>query len=228
MIRFENVSKSFRVRGVQHLVIDQLNATLPTGDSLALLGRNGAGKSTLMQMISGSVRPDTGRIVSDGTISWTVGFSGSFHRELTAAQNVRFLARVYGVDTEELIDFVRDFADIGDHFFMPVKSYSSGMRARVSFGASMGIPFDTYLVDEATAVGDATFKAKSKAVFDDRMQRSSAILVSHDLGQIREMCNAAAVLEHGHLTYYHDVDEAIEVHKAMMNGTYEPPAPDTE
>lgn len=222
MIRFEDVSKSFRVRGEKQLVIDRLNATLPTGDSLALLGRNGAGKSTLLEMISGSMRPDTGRIVSDGSISWAVGFQGSFHRELTAAQNVRFIARVYGVDTEELIAFVEDFAEIGDHFHMPIKSYSSGMKARVGFGTSMGIPFDTYLVDEATSVGDAAFKAKSKAVFRDRMERSSAILVSHDQAQIRDLCNAAVVLEHGHLTYYHEVEEALEVHNAMMDGTYDP------
>ena len=218
MIRFDNVSKSFRLRGEKKLVIDHLNATLPTGDSLALLGRNGAGKSTLLQMIAGAIRPDTGRITSDGTISWAVGFTGSFHRELTGAQNVRFIARVYGVDSEELIDFVQDFAEIGKHFYMPVKSYSSGMKARVGFGTSMGIAFDTYLVDEATAVGDASFKAKSKAVFRDRMERSSAILVSHEQAQIRDLCNAAVILEHGHLTYYHDVEEALEIHTAMMEG----------
>lgn len=218
MIRFENVTKTFNVRGEKLQVIDHLNAVLPTGDSLAILGKNGAGKSTLLQMIAGSIRPTSGRIVSDGTISWTVGFSGSFHRELTAAQNVRFIARIYGVDTEELIDFVQDFADIGKHFFMPLKSYSSGMRARVGFGTSMGIAFDTYLVDEATAVGDVTFKSKSKAVFLDRVKRASAILVSHDLDQVKELCNAAAILDGGHLTYYHDVEEAVDIHTRMLEG----------
>jgi len=216
MIRFENLTKSFRVRGARKVVIDHLDMTLPTGRSLALLGRNGAGKSTLLQMISGTMRPDRGRIVSDGTISWPVGFGGSFHRELTGAQNVRFIARVYGVDTDGLTAFVEDFAELGEFFYMPVRSYSSGMKSRLTFGASMGIRFDTYLVDEVTAVGDAIFKRKSKAVFLDRMQHSSAIMVNHSMSQLRQFCNAGIVLEGGQLQYFDDLEEAIEVHEAMM------------
>ena len=113
MIRFENLSKSFWVRGERHLVIDNLNLELPTGVSLGLLGRNGAGKSTLLQIIAGTLRPDTGRVVSDGSISWPVGFGGSFHGDLTGAQNVRFIARIYGVDSEGLVEFVREFAELG-------------------------------------------------------------------------------------------------------------------
>ncbi|MBY6202863.1 ABC transporter ATP-binding protein [Maritalea mobilis] len=216
MIRFENLTKSFMVNGRRKVVIDNLNLTLPTGASLALLGRNGAGKSTLMNMIAGNLRPDYGQIVTDGTISWPVGFGGSFHPELTGAQNTRFIARVYGVDTEELIDFVRDFADIGQHFFMPVRTYSSGMRSRLTFGISMGIEFDTYLVDEVTSAGDAAFKAKSKALFEDRMSKSGAIMVNHNLNELREFCDEAIVLEHGHMTYFKDIDEAIAVHTANM------------
>jgi len=217
MIRFENLTKGFWVRGSRKVVIDNLNAALPKGKSLALLGRNGAGKSTLLQMIAGTMRPDSGRIVSDGTISWPVGFGGSFHRQLTGAQNVRFIARIYGVDTDSLLDFVEDFAELGKHFHMPVHSYSSGMRSRLTFGASMGIHFDTYLVDEVTAVGDAAFKRKSEAVFRERMKNSSAILVSHSMAQIRQFCDAGVVLENGHLQYFDDLEEAIELHLELMN-----------
>jgi len=216
VIRFENLTKSFQVRGERRIVIDNLTLTLPTGRSLALLGRNGAGKSTLLQMIAGTMRPDSGRVVSDGTISWPVGFGGSFHGELTGAQNVRFIARIYGVDTEGLLDFVADFAELGDFFHMPVRAYSSGMRSRLTFGASMGIRFDTYLVDEVTAVGDATFKRKSRAVFVDRMRHSSAIMVSHSMNQIRQFCNAGIVLENGQMQYFDDLNEAIAQHEAMM------------
>lgn len=216
MIRFENLTKSFWVNGTQKLVVDRLNATLPTGRSLALLGRNGAGKSTLLQIIAGTMRPDSGRIVSDGTISWPVGFGGSFHPELTGAQNVRFIARIYGVDTDSLIDFVQDFADIGKHFQMPVRSYSSGMRSRLAFGTSMGIHFDTYLVDEVTAVGDAQFKRKSRTVFKERMKQSSAILVSHEMRQVREFCDSGMVLENGKMSYFDDLEEAIELHQSLM------------
>lgn len=216
MIRFENLSKGFRVQGRYRLVIDHLDMTLPSGKSLALLGRNGAGKTTLLEMIAGTMRPDTGRIVSDGSISWPVGFGGSFHRDLTGAQNIRFIARIYGVDTDSLLAFVEDFAELGKFFHMPVRTYSSGMRSRLAFGASMGIRFDTYLVDEVTAVGDAVFRRKSRAVFIDRMRHSSAIMVSHSMGQLREFCNAGLVLENGQLQYFDDLEEAIAVHQALM------------
>ncbi len=216
MIRFENLTKSFRIKGERKVVIDNLNLTLPTGKSLALLGRNGAGKTTLLQMIAGTMNPDSGRIVSDGTISWPVGFGGSFHKDLTGAQNVRFIARVYGVDTQELTNFVEDFAELGKSFHMPVRSYSSGMKSRLTFGASMGIHFDTYLVDEVTAVGDAVFKRKSKAVFSERMKYSSAIMVNHSMNQIRQFCDAGIVLENGQMQYFDDLEEAIASHEAIM------------
>lgn len=216
MIRFENLTKSFWVNGQRKIVIDNLNMTLPTGHSLALLGRNGAGKSTLLQMIAGTMRADTGRIISDGTISWPVGFGGSFHRELTGAQNVRFIARIYGVDTDQLLAFVEDFTELGQHFHMPVRSYSAGMRARLIFGASMGIRFDTYLVDEVTAVGDAVFKRKSQAVFRERMKGASAIMVNHSMEQVREFCDSGIVLENGQLFYFDDLEEAIDTHQSMM------------
>ena len=217
VIRFENLTKSFRVRGEQKIVIDNLNLTLPAGRSLALLGRNGAGKSTLLQMIAGTMRPTSGRIVHQGSISWPVGFGGSFHAELTGAQNVRFIARIYGVDTEGLLAFVDDFAELGKFYHMPVRAYSSGMKSRLTFGASMGIRFDTYLVDEVTAVGDATFKRKSRAVFVDRMKHSSAIMVSHSMGLLRQFCNAGVVLENGQMQYFEDLDEAIACHEAIMS-----------
>jgi capsular polysaccharide transport system ATP-binding protein len=217
MIRFENLTKSYRVNGMQKMVIDGLSMELPTGKSLALLGRNGAGKSTLMQLIAGTMRPDTGRVVSDGSISWPVGFGGSFHPDLTGAQNVRFIARIYGVDTDELTAFVEEFAELGKHFDMPVRSYSSGMRSRLTFGASFGIQFDTYLVDEVTAVGDAAFRRKSQALFIDRMKTSSAILVTHEMGQVRSFCNSAILLEDGHLTYFENVEDGITAHLDSIN-----------
>lgn len=216
MIRLENLSKSFWVRGQRKVVIDHVNIDLPAGRSLALLGRNGAGKSTLMDIIAGLQKPDTGRVVRDGTVSWPVGFGASFHRELTGAQNVRFIARVYGVDTDALIAFVEDFAELGKHFHMPVRSYSQGMRGRLTFGTSMGIHFDTYLVDEVTAVGDAAFKRKSRAVFKERMKTSSAVLVSHEMRQIRQFCDAGVVLENGQVTYFDDLEEAIRQHEALL------------
>lgn len=217
MIRFENLTKVFSLDGRSKVVAKDINVTFPTGRAVALLGRNGAGKSTLLQMIAGTMMPTSGRIVSSGTISWPVGFAGSFHPELTGAQNARFVGRIYGVDTDELIDFVEEFAGLGQHFRLPFRTYSSGMKSRLAFGVSMGIGFDTYLVDEITAVGDAAFKAKSDRIFKARMETAGAVVVSHSMGQIRELCDAAAVLEEGRLVYYDDVDAAIKHHNRNMN-----------
>ncbi|MDG1128923.1 ABC transporter ATP-binding protein [Rhodobacteraceae bacterium EhC02] len=216
MIAFEDISKGFWVRGEYRPVISNLNLTLPSGRSLALLGRNGAGKSTLLSIVAGTLRPDTGRVISDGTISFTVGFSGSFHGDMTGAQNTRFVARIYGVDTDELTDFVQDFAEIGEHFHMPVRTYSAGMRSRLAFGISMGIRFDTYLIDEATATGDARFRQKSSEVFRARMAQSSAIMVSHSMADIRSFCDAGLVLHDRGIEVFDDVEDAIRRHQDLM------------
>lgn len=221
MIALRNLSKTFHYSGAQQVIADRINVTFPTGQSVALLGRNGAGKSSLLKMIAGTLDPDEGEVLSDGSISWPVGFAGSFHRDLTGAQNVRFIARVYGVDSDALIAFVGDFAELGHHFHAPVGTYSSGMKARLAFGLSMGIDFDTYLVDESTAVGDAAFRAKSNRYFLERLSRSSAIVVSHGMKLLRRICTAGAVLENGRLTYYNDVESAIAHHEANMNSSIE-------
>ena len=215
-IRFENLTKSFRIKGERKVVVDNLSLTLPEGKSLALLGRNGAGKSTLLQIIAGTLHADSGRVVSTGTMSWPVGLSASFHKDLTGAENVRFIARIYGVDCDDLVAFVEDFAELGKSFHMPMRSYSSGMRSRLTFGASMGIRFDTYLIDEVTAVGDKSFRRKSREVFADRMKLSSAIMVTHSMKQVREFCDAGLVLEKGQMRYFEDLEEAIAVHEAML------------
>ena len=216
MIRLAGLHKTYRLHGRRKVVADGIDAVFPSGVSVGLLGRNGAGKSSLLKMIAGTLDPDAGAIESDGTISWPVGFAGSFHADLTGAQNVRFVGRVYGVDTDELIEFVRDFAELGDHFHLPFRSYSSGMRSRLAFGLSMGIHFDTYLVDEVTSVGDAPFKAKSARVFKERMRESGAVVVSHSMSLIKNLCDAGAVLERGRLSYFDDVRDAIAHYEDLV------------
>lgn len=216
MIRLDHVTKTFVLKGQRKTVAHDISVDFPTGVTIGLLGRNGAGKSTLMQMIAGNMDPTSGRILSDGTISYPVGFQGSFHGDLTGAQNTRFVARLYGVDTGALVDFVEDFAELGKHFHLPFRTYSSGMKSRLSFGVSMGIPFDFYLVDEVTSVGDAAFRTKSRAVFLERMERAGALFVSHQMAMVRELCEMGAVLENGELELFDDVGEAIERHEDNM------------
>ena len=218
MIVLQNLTKTFVMRGQRKTVLDNVNAIFPTKVSVGLLGRNGAGKSTLLQMIAGTTNPTSGQILTDGRISFPVGFAGSFHPDLTGAQNTRFVARIYGVDTDALSEYVQDFAELGAHYHLPIRSYSSGMRSRLAFGVSMGLQFDTYLIDEVTAVGDVNFRRKSEAVFLDRMKRSGAVFVSHSTGMLREMCSAGAVLEAGTLSYFEDIEEAIELYISTMEG----------
>jgi capsular polysaccharide transport system ATP-binding protein len=216
MIEFRDVSKYYLTQTGRKVVLDHLDLVLPTGAKVGVLGRNGAGKSTLLSMISGTNRPTSGEIRRHATISWPLGFAGSFHPELTGAQNVRFVARIYGIDTDALIAYVEDFAELGDFLDMPVRSYSSGMRARLAFGMSMGVAFDWYLVDEITAVGDTRFRRKSLAVFKNRLKNAGLLMTSHAPETIRSYCTSGLVLERGRARYFADVEEAIAVHERNM------------
>lgn len=216
MITLNHLTKSFRVGFGRKFLAKNISAVFPDRTSVALLGRNGAGKSTLLKIIGGTMRPDSGTVESSGAVSWQIGFAGSFHPDLTGAQNTRFIARVYGIDTKGLEDYVLDFSELGQSFKMPVRTYSSGMRARLSFGVSMGIPFSYYLIDEVTSVGDASFKEKCRAVLEDRLDRAGSIVVSHSESTLKSICSAGAVLEGGKLFYYDNIDEAISHHSENM------------
>jgi capsular polysaccharide transport system ATP-binding protein len=222
MIKFRNVSKSYRTLTSRKVVLDRLTLTLPRGAKVGILGRNGAGKSTLIGMIAGTVRPDGGEIRSQGAVSWPLGFAGSFAGDLTGAQNIRFAARIYGIDTDALVDYVQDFAELGDFLDMPVRTYSSGMKARLAFGLSMGVSFDWYLVDEITGVGDSAFRRKSLTVFRKRLKDAGLLMVSHSTNTIRDYCTSGLVVEGGQARYFQDVGEAIALHERNMSA----PAPD--
>jgi capsular polysaccharide transport system ATP-binding protein len=216
MIRLEHATKFARTKGIKKPIINGASLVLQRGKSIGLLGRNGAGKSTLLRLIAGTIRLDSGRIIRKGKISWPLGFQGSFQGTMTGEQNVRFVARIYGVDTRELIAYVEEFADLGQFFKAPVGTYSSGMKARLAFGLSMGVNFDYYLVDEITAVGDTNFKKKCQVVFESRLQDSDVIMVSHSTSTIRTYCDCGVVMENGKLTYYDDVEDAISAHDSNM------------
>ena len=158
-------------------------------------------------------------MITHGSLSFPVGFSGSFHRDLSGAQNTRFIARIYGVDTKELQDFVQNFSGLGRNFYLPVRSYSSGMKSRLAFGVSMGIHFDTYLVDEVTSVGDRAFRVRSAEVFKDRMIHSGAVVVTHSIPEMRNLCQSGVILEDGYAQFYPDLDEALDIHVRTMDSS---------
>ncbi|EEW1661330.1 ABC transporter ATP-binding protein [Escherichia coli] len=212
MIKIENLTKSYRTPTGRHYVFKDLNLEIPSGKSVAFIGRNGAGKSTLLRMIGGIDRPDSGKIITNKTISWPVGLAGGFQGSLTGRENVKFVARLYAKQEElkEKIEFVEEFAELGKYFDMPIKTYSSGMRSRLGFGLSMAFKFDYYIVDEVTAVGDARFKEKCAQLFKERHKESSFLMVSHSLNSLKEFCDVVVYIKkHNEIKYYNSVNDAL-------------------
>jgi capsular polysaccharide transport system ATP-binding protein len=219
MICLKGLHKSYAVGDQRRVVFNELTADLPRGRSVGIIGVNGAGKSTLLRLIAGTELPDKGHVVREGRVSWPLGFSGSFHGSTTGRSNVRFIARIYGKDVGDTVAFVEDFAELGRYLDMPVKTYSSGMRARLAFAVSMSMEFDTYLVDEITAVGDARFQARCAQVFRERRGAADVIMASHSAATLREYCDMGALVCNGGLTLYDRVDDAIEIYQERLKAS---------
>ena len=220
MIRFEGVSKRYRTRGGDKHILERADFVFRAGHNIGILGGNGAGKSTLIRMIAGAEDPDEGRIRREGRVSFPLGFTGTFNPHLTGRQNARFIARVYGENVRRVVDFVYDFAELGAYFDMPIMTYSAGMNAKLSFGVSLAIDFDVYLIDEVTEVGDARFRQKCADVFAERMVRSDIIMVSHNSGTIRAYCDMGAVLADGALHVCDTVEDAMRTYRLHMGTTH--------
>lgn len=216
MIELRGLSKSYPTRHGRRYVFRDLNFVFPPGANIGLIGRNGAGKSTLMRLLGGIDQPDHGAVVTDARISWPVGLAGGFQQTLTARENVQFVCRVHGAYGDELrakVRFVQEFAEIGEYFDLPMRSFSSGMRSRVAFGLSMAFEFDYYLIDEVMAVGDAQFKAKSKQVLVERLKHANVILTSHNMADIRQYCNVVLYVDHGQVHVHDDIEAGIRAYQ---------------
>ena len=218
MIGLDRVTKSYMTLVGRKVVFRDLSFEIPSDMNVGLIGRNGAGKSTLMRLLGGADLPDSGEIVTEGRESWPVGLRGGLQKTLTGRENVKFVCRIQGIrrkGMQEKIRYVQEFADIGDHFDLPVSTYSSGMRARLGFGTSMAFDFDYYLIDEVMAVGDASFKRKSKKVFKERLQRAKVILVSHNMNLIESMSDIIVHLHLGQATVYENVQRGIAAYQEV-------------
>ncbi|MBN1607770.1 MAG: ABC transporter ATP-binding protein [Polyangiaceae bacterium] len=214
MIELKKVTKVYpTLRGV-NVVLNEISATFPDRTNVGIMGRNGAGKSTLLRVLAGTEQPDSGHVIRSTRVSWPIGFSGGFSSSLSGKENCRLVARLYGVDVDDVVAFAADFSELGDYFDMPVRTYSSGMKAKLAFGLSMAVDFEVYLVDEVTAVGDSRFQAKARKAFEDRSNRSSVIIVSHHLSTVRTYCKHCAILANGKLQHFDSVDEAAKVYEA--------------
>ena len=212
MIELQSITKYYPTPQGRKYVFRDLSFRFPPGASIGVLGPNGAGKSTLLRMLGGIETPNQGRIVTDELISWPVGLAGGFQGSLTGRDNVQFVCRMLGLSgaaMRDRVEYVQDFAEIGEAFDRPVKGYSSGMRSRLAFGLSMAFDFDYYLIDEVMAVGDPAFKRKSQEVFKQRLQHAKVILVSHNVADIRSLCDVVVLVRGGETQLFEDVETGI-------------------
>lgn len=216
MIKMKGITKAYATGSGAVKVLDGVDLEIALGESIGILGRNGAGKSTLVRILGGAETPDSGTIERHMSVSWPLAFSGGFQGTLTGLDNLRFICRIYGVDAEACLPFVYDFTELGIYLKEPVKTYSSGMRARLAFAISMVVDFDCYLVDEIVAVGDSRFQEKChEELFVKRADRA-LIIVSHDPGYVRTHCQRAAVLKDGKLHHFGNVEDAYQFYTAYM------------
>ncbi len=215
MIELRNLTKSYPVKNGLRYVLRDVSLTIPTHTSLAVLGPNGAGKSTFLRLIGGAEPADSGTILTDEEISWPLGLTSGFQGSLTGRQNVLFVCRINGMGRDQsrhVVRQVNEFAELGEYFDMPVNTYSSGMRARLSFGLSMAFQFDVYLIDELTSVGDPIFKEKARAAFEKIRKRASLVFVSHNLNTLRKTCDSALFLRDGIADFYPNIEDGLDAY----------------
>jgi capsular polysaccharide transport system ATP-binding protein len=210
MIQLNDVVKRYPTRQGDSTVLNGVSLQVNRSEKIGILGRNGSGKSTLIRLISGVERPTSGTVTRSMKVSWPLAFTGAFQSSLTGLDNLRFICRIYGVSAEDKIEYVSDFAELGKYFREPLKTYSSGMRARLAFAISMVIEFDCYLIDEVISVGDARFHAKCQQELFEKRGDRAMIMVSHEAHNIREHCSRAYVIHDSMLHEFSDIDTAYE------------------
>ena len=216
MVRLNNVTKCYRTKAGVKVVLDNVSVTFPQGRSVGILGLNGAGKSTLIRIIGDAEPHDTGSVERVGNVSWPLGYAGGFQSNLTARENARFVARIYGENPEYIEQFTEEFAELEEYFDVPLRNYSAGMRGRFAFSVSLACNFDCYLVDEALETGDVRYKEKFRRAFEERRATASVILVSHNEQTIRRNCDMAAILHEGSLEMYDELKDALEHYQFLQ------------
>lgn len=213
-LKLEKIRKSYRLSNREiHQVLKGIDLEIFYGDKIGIMGINGAGKSTLIRIIGGVSRPDSGTIERNMKVSFPIAFTGGFQESLTGFDNLRFICRVYDKTWQDKVEFVQDFAELGKFFYEPVKTYSSGMRARLGFAISLVVEFDCYLIDEVMAVGDSRFHSKCHEELFIKRQDRSFVIVSHDYGKLKEYCNKFYVLHDGILFYFKNFEEAKDYYE---------------
>ena len=215
VLEFRNVTKSFWNGKFRTVILAEASFTVPLGGGLGILARNGTGKSTLINMMAGIERPDSGEIIRAARVSFPVGMKPGVVGALTGAANVRAIARIYDSDPDRAEAWAAEFSELGPHFYLPVRTYSSGMKTRLGIALLLALEFDIYLIDEAFSVGDGAFGEKAALYMRDRLKQATVVMVSHNLNQLRNFCETAAVLDQGRLTMFDRFDDAEAAYHAQ-------------
>ena len=214
-IALQDISKDYHTAIGTRRVLDGISFSVAAGEKIAILGKNGAGKSTLVKIVGGVEPPTSGSIERDLFMSWPIAFSGGFEPGMSGLDNVRFIARLYDVPIRDAVEFVDDFAELGRKLFLPVKTYSTGMRLRLAFALTLVIDFECFLIDEVIAVGDARFQRKCHDALFVKRRHCAMILISHDLETVRSYCNRALVLKNGRGKVFDNLDTAIDIYSTL-------------
>jgi len=216
MIKIERVTHFYGTGAERKCALRDINVILDTTQSIGILGLNGSGKSTLLRIIGGTQQPTNGRVYRNCRISWPMGLGG-FNGTLTGEENLRFVCRVYGADRRAVLRFVADFTDLGRDLYLPVRTYSAGMRTRLSLALSLAIHFDVYLIDEGLSVGDIRFQERYRAAIKSRFRDTRVIIVSHHGKTLRQFCSHAAVLHQSRMSPVLPLAEANQLYDRVIH-----------
>lgn len=219
MIEFKNVSKSFWTGKQRKVILDRASFRVELGNSLGILARNGTGKTTIINMMAGLEKPDEGEIIRHSRISFPLGFMGGVVGKLSAKENARYIANLYGLDPDYIEAYTRWLCGIEEYYDFPLATYSAGMRARFSFSLLLALDFDIYLIDEGMPqTTDAEFNRKAGDVLKERLESATVIIVSHQAKTLAKFARSAAVLRDGQLYMFDTLEEAKQLYDYETQG----------
>lgn len=222
----ETLSISKKIYHKDHYALNDISFEVKKGETVGIIGTNGSGKSTLLKMITGVLTPTSGKIEVNGKVSALLELGAGFNPEYTGMENIYLNGTMMGYSREEMENKVKpiiEFADIGDFINQPVKTYSSGMFARLAFAVAINVEPDILIVDEALSVGDVFFQSKCYKKFNDFKDKGKTILfVSHDINSIIKYCDRTVLINRGKFIGYGLSSEMVDIYKKILVNQYEP------
>lgn len=219
MLEFSNVSKSFWTGTQRKVILDDVSFRVDLGHSMGILAPNGTGKTTLINMMAGLEKPDEGEIRRGCKISFPLGFVGGVIGRISAMENSRYIAKIYGMDPDYVEAFCRWLCNLGEYFEQPLGTYSSGMKARFSFALMLALDFDMYLIDEGMpGTTDVEFNKKAGAILQERLATTTIVIVSHQPRTLEKYARSAAVLSKGQLYMFDTLEEAKQLYDYETQG----------